>query len=101
MTAHRPAHMGARCQSEVSERNVGLRALEAGRPIERLELGEGPLVCRVRWMKQRMVYVHVIVGAVVLLRLHHEEMALASPCVRRRRLTCGMASGQAVSVLIG
>jgi hypothetical protein len=72
-----------------------------GRPIERLELGEGPLVCRVRWMKQRMVYAHVTVGAVVLLRLHHEGTGLASPCVRRRKWICETVSGQAVFVLIG
>jgi hypothetical protein len=67
-----------------------------GRPIERLELGEGPLVCHSDWRKQRKVYAHVIAGAVVLLRLH-EGMAVVSPCVRRRRSTCGTASELGVS----
>lgn len=55
-----------------------------GRPIERLEPGEEPLVCRSGWMKQKMVYARVRVGAAVLHRLRG-GMALASPCARRQR----------------
>jgi hypothetical protein len=69
-----------------------------GHPIERLELGEGPLVCRVRLRKQMLVYAHVIVGEVVL---HHEGMVLANPCARRRMWTCGKASAWVGFVSIG